>query len=155
MMAEVKDFEMVTIGAEQYKVVLLSTSRGLATSKQLIKLSLPTIGAGADGIFNDHILDAQQTFAQMAMLMVGQLDEVNIDALIKELLDNTTLNGILIDFDQHFKGRYEILIKLMEGALRANYGSLFTETSLNKKLKELIQTLNLPQAQMNENSEDQ
>ena len=138
-MSEVKDTEQTTIDGQVYKVKLLGASRAFIIAQELAKLSLPSIGAAIDGMFQDAVWEDKQTFAEVALLLTGQLGTLDMLAIIKELLNGTTENDLPIDFETHFRGRNELLVSLVELALRGNFGSLFMKTSLGEKLKKFTE----------------
>ena len=140
-MSELKDSVTISIDGKEYKIVLLGTSRAFATSQELAKLSLPSLGAALDGMFQQDEWAEKQTFSEMAILLTKQLEGVDTVAVAKELLAGTTENGIAIDFENHFRGRLELLAKLLDAALRGNYGSLFMQMNLSEKLNQFMSQL--------------
>ena len=152
-MSQVKDFETTIIDGISYKIQLLSTSRAFITGQQLLKLGLPSAGAAVDGmVFADEFSD-NQTWQAVAIHMVRQFDDVDILEIIKELLQTLEVDGTPVDFDSYFRGRLDLLISVIEFALKENYGSLFTGSSLMKKLLQYMKEYQARSSGMEETQE--
>lgn len=135
-MLSMKDTISKNINDIDYELKLLNTSRAFITAEQLIKLGLPSLGAGLDNAMlgdEEEFLESQ-TFATIAILITRQMDEVDVLSIVKELLKDMTADKAPVDFEKYFRGRMDLLIEIIEFALRENYGSLFIGTSLIGKL---------------------
>lgn len=133
-MAKSLDTSIKTLHDVEYEIKLLNTSEAYLTFHELIKIVLPSAGAGADGLFNRDSWDDSDTFQTVAYTLLNQLDKVNTLSIIKKLLAESTADGELIDFDEYFKGRLHHLISVLEFVLQENYGSLFMDTDLKTRL---------------------
>ena len=147
-MTTTKDIVSKKIDGVKYELQLLNTSRAFITGQKLIKLSLPSAGAIADELMSetDEFYDSQ-TFTTIAMLILRQMEEVDVLEIIKELLEDLTADGEKVDFEKHFRAEMGVLVSVVEFALRENYSSLFTSTSLMKKLTAYMKEFQTRQVQ--------
>ena len=148
-MEPTKDKVVFTVDDVEYQLLLLSTTRAFLTGQELAKLTLPSAGAAFDGTVNSDMFEETQTFAAAAMLLVNQLGTVDILSIIKELLGGLTVGDQPIEFDSYFKGRLNILLEILETALKENYGSLFIGTGLMQKLQKSMKVFQTPSADQN------
>ncbi len=133
-MPTVDDTVNFTIDGVEYKLTLLCTSRAFLTGQEIMKLILPSAGAAVDGLFSEDLIVDNQTYATVAMLVTNQMGNVDMLAIIKELTAGLTANNIPVDFENYFKRKLNLLVDIIEVAMRENYGSLFTSTSLIHRL---------------------
>lgn len=144
-----------TINGKEYTVTLLPATIGLKMSLEISKLLAPSLGASVDGLRHDDILHgAPQTFSDLALKLVNQMDKVNIVGMIGTLLGSVEVNGKRIDFDNHFRANYGELIQVLEFALRENFESFFTGSGLQTRFQEVMENLT-PQPQELEESLEQ
>lgn len=137
-MTQVRDTATKVIDGIEYEVTLLNTSRAFNVMQQLMKLSLPSIGAAADGfMFGDEFTESQ-TWQAVAIHMLNQMDSVDTLGIVKELVKTLKSDGIPVDFDTYFRGRLDLLVKVLEFVLKDNFSSLFTGTSLMNELLSFI-----------------
>lgn len=148
-----RDTASVKIDGVKYELRLLNTSAAFNTFESITKLLLPATGAAIDGASDKFQFDGDQTCATAAMLLVKQLGDVDTLELIKTLLEGAEVEGEDLDFEEHFKGRFDLLIDLLTFAVKENYGSLFTTTGLRDKFKTFVSDL-IPQTQEQPQSEE-
>jgi hypothetical protein len=137
-------YKQIMLDEGMYAIKLLPSTQGIALALNLIRVFLPSIGAWADGEKKEGLIlpEDNSMFSEVAMLLVGQMDRIDLSDVIKTLVGNTLLNNQPINFEEHFVGNYGTLIELVEFALKENFGSFFT-TYLRKKgivLGELMAT---------------
>lgn len=124
-----------------YEIKLLNTSAAFDSFQSVMKLLLPAGGAALDGALDENLFEGDNTFSTSAMLLVRQMGEVDILKTIKLLTDGMTADGEVIDFENYFKGDLLLLVKILEFAVRENYGSLFILTGLKNKFMTFINEL--------------
>lgn len=112
----------VTIGEEEFLITTLPTSRGLKVLKQITKLVGPAFGELAKG----EVADGQSVVAAAISKLVENLDQVEIEVLVKELVSSATKGTVAINFDSEFSGEYAKLLMLVKEIVEFNYGSVFT-----------------------------
>lgn len=136
------DYVKKEIDGVVYKIKLLNTSEAFISGQELLKLTLPSIGAFADGVksFDDPFAD-QTTFTAIAYSLVKQMGDVNTLMILKLLVEDATANGVIIDFESYFRGKLGLLVKVVEFAMMENYGSLFTDTGLREHLMSFMKGL--------------
>lgn len=141
------DYAKTEIEGVTYKIRLLNTSEAFITAQEFLKLSLPSLGAFADGVKTmDDPFGDNTTFTAIAYSFVKQMGDVNVLELVKMLLGGTLCDGEPIDFEKHFRGKIGLLVKVIEFALKENYGSFFTDMGLREHLMSFIRSLS-PQTQ--------
>jgi len=136
------DTETIKIGDDTYGINLLDTSTAFNISQELMKLSLPSLGAAADGMFSQDSWEDPSTFTAIAFHFIRQSSEVNTLVIIKEMLEGSTVDGAFIDFDRHFRGKPDLLAKVVGFALKENFGGLFTMLGLKERLATFTKDLN-------------
>ena len=116
------------INGRNYSIILLPATRGLTVSNRLVKSLGPAIGVLLDNSKVKEVLfpEEQSMFTDMAIALVRQLDELDLENTIKELLNGCACNGQPLDFDKHFAGNYGELVAVVEFALKENFGDFFT-----------------------------
>lgn len=108
----------VVIGEEEFLLNTLPATKGLKLLKQITKLVGPAFGEilkGEDGGMNAAIEK-----------LIENLDQVEVEVLVKELVSSATKGTIVINFDSEFSGEYDKLFKLVKEVVEFNYGSVFT-----------------------------
>ena len=138
-----RDCAETTIDGVNYRIRLLNTSAAYTSFQDIAKLLLPAGGAALDGSLDSSVFEGDQTFATSAMLLVKQMGEIDILSTIKLLLEGSEADDAAIDFEEYFKGNMLLLVKLLEFAIRENYGSLFIVTGLKERLQTFIKELTL------------
>ena len=66
-------------------------------------------------------------FTDLAIALVRQLDELELEETCRVLLAGLTCNGQPVDYETHFAGNYSAYIQVIEYALKENFGSFFTD----------------------------
>ena len=142
----VQDKPTIEIGGMKYTITLLNTTRAYITGQEVIKLTAPIAGAAFDGMRNDAelLIDESHTFQAVAIHLKNQMGEVDTLAIIIELLNGVTVDGVPLNFDSHFPGRLDHLLQLVEFALEENYSSLFIGTSLRERLQIFMRRFQTP-----------
>ena len=139
------------IGEDVYSVKLLPATVGASVGLKLINLALPIIGVIVDKSGEqEYVLPEDKSmWTEASILLVRQMDQVDVVDTMKLLLNQSTCNGVAIDFDQHFAAKYSRLISLVEFALEANFKDFFTEYLKGKglDLSSLREKMTLGQAQ--------
>jgi hypothetical protein len=136
------DTATTTIEGKEYVINMLNTSDAFIMGQDLIKLTLPSLGAAADGMFTQVSLEEPSTFTAIAFHLIRQLGDINTLEMIKKLLKGVKVDNNPIDFEKHFRGKLDLLALLIEFAIKENFGSLFMGTSLRKRLMDCINDLN-------------
>lgn len=120
----------VTIKGISYQFTLLPAFPGIELAKEIISLILPSAGAGGDGYLaskNGSVFDESSTFTDIAILLTSRLGEFDTTAVLTTLLSGVSADGVEIDCNKYFSGRYSELTLLMEACMKENFGDFFTE----------------------------
>lgn len=110
----------VTIGDEQYLLQTIPATKGLKLLKQITKLIGPAFGELTKGG------DGENAVGSAIEKLIENLDQVEVEVLVKELVSSATKGTITINFDTEFAGEYEKLFQLTKEIVDFNYGSVFT-----------------------------
>jgi len=136
------DYAKKDIDGVVYKIKLLNTSEAFLSGQELLKLTLPSMGAFADGVKTmDDPFSDQTTFTAISYSLVKQLGDVNTLSIIKLLLHDATANDDVINFESYFRGKLGLLVNVVEFAMMENYGSLFTDMGLKQRLMSFMKGL--------------
>jgi len=136
------DYVKKDIDGVVYKIKLLNTSEAFLSGQELLKLTLPSMGAFADGVKTiDDPFSDQTTFTAIAYSLVKQIGDVNTLSIIKMLLHDATANDVVVNFESYFRGKLGLLVKVVEFAMMENYGSLFTDMGLREHLMSFMKGL--------------
>ena len=123
-----RGYRITLIGGDSYAVKLLPAGRGMALSMNLIKLFLPSIATWADGVKREDFVMPEDVnvFSDAAILLVGQLDQFDIEGTISALMEGLMCNNEAVDWNDAFRGRYTELVEILEFSLKENFGDFFT-----------------------------
>lgn len=124
------------IGEDAYSLKLLPATTGASVGLRLINLALPIVGVVVDKIGEQEFVlpEDKNMWTEASILLVRQMDQVDVVDTIKLLLNQSSCNGVAIDFDQHFAANYGKLMSLVEFALEVNFKDFFTEYLKGKGL---------------------
>lgn len=104
----------VVIKGDSYVLTHLSATKGIKTLKQIVKLVGPAIAVQDGGL--------------MGALgkLFENLDSVDVESLIRELVNSASKGSVAINFDTEFAGEYDKLFMLVKEVVEFNFGSVFT-----------------------------
>lgn len=105
----------VTIGTDTYMITHMPATRGVRTMKQLAKLLGPALPAYQSG-----------SMVTAIGALLENLDNVDVENLLKELISTVSKNNMGINYDMEFAGKYDTLFKLAQEVVEFNFGSVFT-----------------------------
>jgi len=117
----------LVLNGKTYSVKLLPATKGMSVSARIIKAVGPAFGVLLDSSNEDLFPEEISMFTDLAVAVVRQLDELQMEITIKELLGGLSCDGQSVNFDEHFAGNYGELIAVTEYALKENFGDFFTE----------------------------
>lgn len=135
-----------SVRGSNFKLLLLDTSVGFNTAQEVLKLVLPSLGAGADGIQESitELISQPRAFSEAAVYLTSQLNNVNVLNIIQTLLSGATVDGEPLDFDKYFRGKYGMLLEVVEKALEENFSDFFNYRDLKANLSGLVSILKVP-----------
>jgi hypothetical protein len=131
------------INGVEYQTMLLPAGKNFTWSVWLTKTFLPAFGAGIDGVRNgESMFETNAMFTEMALHLVGRVDEDKTFMLVKDLLGNLFADGKQVQFDEYFAGeKMADLLLVLEWLMRENFAGFFTNPALKAKLMNLRVTL--------------
>lgn len=141
-----------------YQLTVLPAGEGYAMALRLLKLILPALGGGLDGMQHDELIHgAPRTFSDLALTICEQMDKADVLGITKRLVKDVVVDGQGIDFDEYFAANYGELITVLEWSLKENFGSFFTESGIQTRLMNLVGTLTgkAPEESTQEESKEQ
>lgn len=109
--------KQVIIGDDTFMLQTIPATKGLKLLKQITKLIGPAFG---------ELTKAEGGVTQAIEKLVENLDQVEIELLVKELCASATKGTMTINFDIEFAGEYGKLFQLTKEVVEFNYGSVFT-----------------------------
>ena len=117
-----------TIGGRTYSLKLLPARKGMAMGKRIIQAFGPALGVILDSNAETDVIfgEEQNLCTDLAIAIVGQLDELAIEQTVLDLLGGMTCDGQPIAFDSHFAAKYTILLEVITWAIKENFGDFFT-----------------------------
>lgn len=134
----------ITIDGNKYHINLLDGRTGFRTSVELSKIFLPLLGQTFDASRHDDVFHgAPKTFTDMAMILCGQLDKVDVENIIFDrLLKGLIKNGQPCDVNLEIQARFDILFELTAFTIKENFGSLFSGKGLFSRFQEVVTNIN-------------
>ena len=138
---------------KKFSIRILPMTEGISVAKKLLNVIAPTTGAALDGLqHDDFIHGAPKSLSNLALILCGQIDKVQIETLIQILLQDLYIEGQEVDIEEYFSANYGELIEILEFALRANFETFFTGKGIKARIMKGITTL---MAQMSPESEEE
>lgn len=138
---EAKSWRTVEINGDTYQYKLLGR-RGIKVALKLKGVALPILGKAFDGMKQDDIYEAPQTFTDMALILNEMMDKYDVESLVMDdILYDVRFNGEKIDWDDHLMGDYSCLIPLIADALKENFGSTFTGGGMMKSIQDRVASI--------------
>ena len=137
------NFRMTDIDGSQYQIKLLDGMSGFRTSVELSKVLLPLVGESFDASRHDDVFHgAPKTFREMALLLLQQIDQINLeDMIFNRLLAYLVKDGVQVKATDIIVGQYEILIELVAFAIEQNFGSLFKGKGLISRFQSVVKKM--------------
>ena len=115
------------INGKTYTLKLLPAIKGMMMGKRLISTFAPALGVLMDTSTEDTIYANEQTLCtDLAVAIVTQLDQLDLEQTILDLLAGMQCEGKQIEFNSHFQANYESLLSCVEWAIVENFGGFFT-----------------------------
>lgn len=108
----------VTINNNEYLITQFGARKGIRVGKKVAKVMLPAIGK----MYGES---EEVSFGDMLETVADNLDELD-DQTIMELISETTVNKMTIDFDDHFSGNYGTLFYLLWEIIQYNFSDIFS-----------------------------
>lgn len=107
---------------------LLRAFRGLFLARQLGKVLLPVLGSFMAPTEEEEDEDPSVDFSKVAETLVESIDSIDVESLVKELLDGITIDGIEVNLDEYFMANYGLLLEIVAFSLQENFQSFFTSS---------------------------
>lgn len=138
-----KRWKYTNINGELYGIKVLGARKGTPIGLKLKGIVLPMIARGIDGIKQEDMFEAPQTFTEMAYILTQQLDNIDVESLIFDgLLCDVCHQGIFVDnTDDFFAGNYGVMVELLAFSLKENFASVFTVGGLTSSFQTKIKSL--------------
>ena len=121
-----------TYAGTTYQITLFPASKGMRILKTLIGLFGPSlasvfgsVAAVTSGTGNAVIEDTAISAA--VQLFVDNLDKVEVESVIKDMVNGVLVGGQPINFDMQFAGNYGALLSVLTAIVKENYSSFFGE----------------------------
>jgi hypothetical protein len=146
MQMPASNLRSIDIDGSTYHIKMLDGLSGYRTSVELSKVLLPLVGESFDASRHDDVFHgAPKTFREMALLLLQQIDQINLeDMIFNRLLGHLLKDGTQVKLADIIVGQYEILIELVAFAIEQNFGSLFKGKGLISRFQEKFQSMTSP-----------
>ena len=105
----------VTINGSEYLITSMPATAGTKYLKQLAKLLGPAFAE----------LQGEAGVAGAISKVLENLDNTDIEGLVKALAATADKGGQAVNFDVEFSGEFDKLFKLLQEVVELNYGSVF------------------------------
>lgn len=129
-------------------IKLIPATKALGLAKKLLAIIAPAVGGTLDGLRHDEYLHgAPKSFTDMALTLVQQLDNAQIENIIMaltyglEIKVKGSTESKEVEFDDYFTGNYGALIEIVEFSLRENFSTFFTGKGIKARFLKAIQML--------------
>lgn len=131
---------------KKVQIKVLRTTAGIAVAKKLMNLVAPAIGGAADGMRHDDIIHgAPKSFTHLALTMCDQIDKIQVENIIAVLLEDMTIDGKEVDYEEYFAANYGELLEILEFCLRENFETFFTGKGIKARFLKTVQGMILGQ----------
>lgn len=137
------------IGKHTYQIELLPAKAGFSMAMKLSKVLIPLLGSGFDAFEED----SEGGFTRMSLIVVEQMEQVDMAAIVDDLLEGMAVNGQTVNFDDHFRANYGELVEVITFAMKENFSSFFEAKGLTARFSEIKNKM-LPAAPQPEESND-
>lgn len=118
----------VHIDGDDYMITHFPTTKGLAIEVKLVKLLGPAFMEMQKAAQNEGNEDS--VMASAITCLIGQMDNIDVVALVKELVAGVTIGTKSINFDHDFAGRHSVLFELVKEVLKFNFADVFSKLGL-------------------------
>lgn len=131
------------INEELYSIELLGARKGVPIGLKLKGVVLPMIARGIDGLRDEEMFEAPQTFTELAYILTQQLESLDIENMIFDnILAKISHNGVFVeDTDEFFAANYGVMVELLAFALKENFASVFTVGGLTSNIQTKVKSL--------------
>ena len=127
---------------KKFSVRVLPMTEGIAVAKKLLNVIAPTTGAALDGLQHDDIIHgAPRSLSNLALILCGQIDKVQIENLIQVMLQDLYVEGEEVNIEEYFSANYGELIEILEFSLKVNFESFFMGKGIKARIMKGITTL--------------
>jgi hypothetical protein len=109
--------KQVVVNDCEYMITQFPATKGVRLAKQVGKLVAPVMRE----LYSE---DGGYLRAVEAFLL--SLDDVDFETLSKDLIGSVSKQGMSINFDYEFAGKYDVLLRLLLEVIQFNFGSVFT-----------------------------
>lgn len=107
--------KQVVVCGESFTITQLPATKGIRILKQIGKLAGPAMA----GYQEDGLMKALGSLFE-------NMDQIDVESIIKELVNSASKGSMAINFDMEFAGKYDKLFNLVKEILEFNFGSVFT-----------------------------
>lgn len=140
-----------TINDKVFTFKILGARDGFNMGIQISKLILPAIGASVDGIKSqskavdivaesqdenkvlDVLTKSNNTFADAAMKLVDQMDNVDVLAIVDKMFKDMLVDDKEENWDEYFAGNYGEMLEVLTWLLKENFASFFSQSGILQK----------------------
>lgn len=105
----------VNVKGDTYLLTHIPASRGFTILKQIGKIAGPALG-----------VYQQEGVAGAVSTIFENIDNANVEQLVKELVGSASKGSVAVNFDMEFAGAYDKLFLLVQEVVEFNFGSVFT-----------------------------
>lgn len=112
----------VTVDGTTYLITNFPATKGVNIMKRLVRLigaPLAALRGEGDEVFSRSPMEVA------IEKLTDNFDKVEVEALVVDLLSGVTKGGMSLNFDMEFSGRYDVLFRLVQEAIKSNFGSVF------------------------------
>ena len=123
-----------TIDGVVYSAKLIPAIQGVALGNRLIQAALPAIGAWKDGVDKADTVSPEEEsmYTDIAILISTKLGDLGVEDIFLTLTNEMKVDGLNIDFDSQFRGKYDVLLEVITFCIKENFGDFFTSFLKNK-----------------------
>ncbi|MGB9095613.1 phage tail assembly chaperone [Erwinia sp.] len=118
----IKTAEKTMSDGKVLKIVLLPALQGIQMSTQLSKVAIPVLAT----MQRDNA-----DLSEIALSALNNLDELEIEKMILQLFNGSTIDDFPIKPDDYFSGNYGELVTFLSFAIEANFKSFFSTDALS------------------------
>ncbi len=111
------------IDGHNFQINKLRTSVLLKQGTRLAKVMIPIL---AEKAMQDKL--EMIDFGRLSDLFVENIDELNLEELMPLVLNQATVDGQPLNYEEFFRGKFKTLVKVIQWSLQENFLNFFEDS---------------------------
>lgn len=109
-----------SVQGDDYLLTHFAAGKGIRVLKLITKLAGPAFAAASAPSQSGN------AFSGIVTAILENLDNVDVEALARGMIESVSKGSVAINFDTEFAGAYDKLFLILQEVVEFNFGSVFT-----------------------------